>query len=502
MAIEAMLAHAVDQCVPDWLDRQRISNKLAIEFQGEQWTYRQLYERAGLFAGTLKSLGIMPGDRIALLARHGLVFAATVHGVIQREGILVPLNTRLQPVELAFQLHDARVSILVFDSAHRELAMQTTKALTELQDAPPLHLELDGERWDDQVTPVYREYIDLKATQCIMYTSGTTGLPKGALISFGNHLWGALGSAIRLGVQPNDRWLTPLPLFHVGGQSVLLRSVIYGTTAMIHASFDPVEVNRAIDEDGVTLLSVVPTMLTQMLRAKTKAYPTTLRNILLGGGPAARSLLEVCVKENIPVSQSYGLTESNSQVATLGLEDSLRKLGSAGQPLAFTEVRIMGKDGLVPSYQEGEIILRGPTIVSGYAHNPKANEQAFRDGWFYTGDIGYVDDEGYLFVLDRRADLIISGGENVYPAEIEATLLTHEDVVEAGVAGMADERFGQIPFAVVTLRAGATLNQEALEEYCRQRLAGYKVPKRIVTADALPRNASGKLLRRELHSWL
>ncbi len=492
----------VDTHVPDWLSQQRGSKKVAIEYEGEFWTYGQLYERAGRLAGYLASLGAQAGERIALLARHGLVFANTVHSIIQLEAILVPLNTRLSATELVWQLRDAGVHMLIYDSDHRELAQQVVESLRTSVAAGPIEVELDGVHWNEDELPIYHEYIVLTATQSLMYTSGTTGRPKAARISYKNQLWGALGSALRLGVQPDDRWLTPLPLFHVGGQSVLLRSVIYGTTAVVHAAFDPVKVNQALCEQGVTLVSVVPVMLSRMLGEQTEPYPNTLRNVLLGGGPAPRLLLDVCIQQHVPVSQSYGLTEANSQVATLSIEDSLRKIGSAGRALAFTEVCIMGEDGPVDPYQEGEIVLRGPTVITGYENNPEADERAFRNGFFYTGDIGYVDSEGYLYVLDRRADMIVSGGENVYPAEVEATLLAHEDIMDAGVFGMPDERFGQLPFAVVKVRLGVTLDIAELKKFCRKHIAGYKIPRKIVCAAELPRNASGKLLRRELLKWL
>ncbi|PWI57906.1 o-succinylbenzoate--CoA ligase [Sulfoacidibacillus thermotolerans] len=495
-------ANLLSSRVPDWLSRQRHSEQLAIAFENETWSYKKLYERVGRLAGFFAAHGVQKGDRVALLARHGLVFAASVHSFIQLEAVLVPLNTRLAAEELAWQIQDAGIRLLVYDDEHRSLAMRALAICRTNGVALLSPIELDGVHWDEQVEPIYHDAIELSAIQCMIYTSGTTGRPKAARISYGNHLFGALGSALRLGVQANDRWLTPLPLFHVGGQSVLLRSVIYGTAALIQAKFDPLQVNSAIYNKGATLVSVVPAMLFRMLAEQEMPYPSTLRNVLLGGGPAPRTLLETCLAKGVPVSQSYGLTEANSQVATLSLNESLRKLGSSGQALAFTEICIMGKDGPLPPYQEGEIALRGPTIFAGYDHNPVANEQAFRDGWFYTGDIGYVDDEEYLYVLDRRADLILSGGENVYPAEVEAVLLAHQDILEAGVSGMSDEHFGQVPFAAIKVKPGSVVDPAEVQAFCRERLAGYKVPRKIVIVDELPRNASGKLLRRELSKWL
>jgi len=231
-----------------------------------------------------------------------------------------------------------------------------------------------------------------------------------------------------------------------------------------------------------------------------QCYPSSLRCVLLGGGPVARQLLEDCVARAIPIVQTYGLTEACSQTVTLPPADALRKLGSVGRPLSQVQLRIMHEDQPVATGEAGMIYLQGPSITPGYADRPEATAQAIHDGWLSTGDIGYLDEEGYLYMLDRRSDLIISGGENVYPAEIEAILLSHPDVAEAGVCGQTDAQWGQVPIAFVRLHAGHDTNSEALLAHATQHLARYKVPRAIYFVDHLPRNASGKLLRRELYS--
>jgi O-succinylbenzoic acid--CoA ligase len=344
------------------------------------------------------------------------------------------------------------------------------------------------------------EGFDADAVQAIMYTSGTSGRPKGAMLTAGNFFWSAFGSMTTLGVHTDDRWLACLPLFHVGGLSILFRSVINGTTAVIHESFDPLRANRAIDEDGVTLISVVSTMLLRMLEAREyRPFPPSLRCVLLGGGPVPQELIDAGLRLNIPVAQTYGLTETASQATTLRLSEVVERAGSAGRPLLPVEIRVERENGSICAAGEpGEIVVRGANVSPGYWQQPAATAAAIRDGWLHTGDAGYLDAEGYLYVIDRRDDLIVSGGENVYPAEVESVLSLHPAVREAGVFALRDLRWGQTVAAAVVLREGVLLTEEALRVFCREHLAGYKSPRRVFFIDELPRTASGKLLRREL----
>jgi O-succinylbenzoic acid--CoA ligase len=404
--------------------------------------------------------GIAPGSYVGLNAPNSVGYVVAVHTLMRLGAIIVPLNTRLTPAEMDWQRADAGLSVTLDDWA-----------IQRLLDAP------DG--------PAHQRDFDLAEPHSIIYTSGTTGRPKGAILTYGNQWWSAVGSALNLGLQPTDRWLAVLPLFHVGGLSILLKSVIYGVTAEVHQRFDPAAVNAAID-DGVTHVSVVATMLDRMLvQREQRPYPATLRCVLLGGGPAPLPLLERALACGAPVLQTYGLTETASQIVTLAPEDALRKLGAAGKPLLGSQLKIEA---------DGEICVLGPTVSPGYLHQPP------RVGWLHTGDLGSLDGDGYLYVLDRRDDLIVSGGENVYPAEVEAALLAHPAVAEAGVYGIADAAWGAIVAAAVALQPGTTVTADELSAFCRQRLAGYKVPRRIAFRAALPRNAAGKLLRRTLRT--
>ncbi|HJZ49048.1 MAG TPA: o-succinylbenzoate--CoA ligase [Roseiflexaceae bacterium] len=490
-----MINHS--ESLPNWLAHRAavLPDQLALLAAGRRWSFAALDRWATGMARGLLALGVARGDRVALLLRNSPEFVALAHAAPRASLTLVPLNTRLAAPELAWQIADAGARLLIHDSDTAALAAAALRQLTDdrsvaavdvarLPDAPAHAIELRGS-------------IDLDQIYTIMYTSGTTGRPKGAQLTYGNYWWSAVGSALNLGSHIDDRWLAVLPLFHVGGLSILVRSVVYGIPAVVHPSFDPATANRAIDEDGITIVSVVSAMLQRMLEERgARPYPAALRCVLLGGGPAPQPLLEACAARGVPVVQTYGLTETASQVATLAPADALRKLGSAGQPLLPTELRIAGAGDV------GEILVRGPTVMRGYINRPEETAQTLRDGWLHTGDLGYLDGEGYLYVVSRRHDLIISGGENIYPAEVESVLLSHPAVEEAVVVGVPDPRWGQVPAAAVKLRPDARVGEAELIDFCRQHLAGYKVPRLVRFLATLPRNATGKLLRDEIKSAL
>jgi len=490
--------------LPDWLARCAANAPLRLAVQDEhtRWSFADLDREASRIARQIATLSVQAGDRVALLASNSSAYVAFVHALTRLGAILVPLNARLTQDELCWQVRDVRASLLVSDARYASTAAAIGRAMPDLPRATL------AEAADDDTAIIgtmpeadvaLRSLIDLDATQAIMYTSGTTGQPKGALITYGMQWWNAVGSALNLGHTPDDRWLACLPLFHIGGLSILMRSVIYGISVIVHERFDAAAVNRSIAEDGVTMISVVAVMLQRMLDAQSdNDYPPALRCVLLGGGPAPQSLLEECARRRVPVVQTYGLTESCSQAVTLAPGDALRKLGSAGRPLLPVQLRIMREGQEAQAGEPGEIYLRGPTITPGYADRPEATARAFHDGWLATGDIGYLDSEGYLYVLDRRADLIISGGENVYPAEIESVLLSHPDVAESGVRGQPDDQWGQVPVAFVHLRKGSAVTANELLAFAGQRLARYKLPRVIHLVGPLPRTSSGKLLRRAL----
>jgi len=306
-------------------------------------------------------------------------------------------------------------------------------------------------------------------------SSGTSGAPKPVLLTAGNHLWSALGSALNLGVERDDRWLCCLPLNHVGGLAILLRSAIYGTAVAIHPGFDVERVTVALEEEPISVVSLVPTQLVRLLDAG--AAVDRPRLLLIGGGPVSADVLEEALGRGATVVQTYGLTEACSQVCTLGPGEAAARVGSAGRALPGTEARV----------DDGEILVRGPTVAPAALAG---------DGWLHTGDLGRLDDDGYLWVEGRRDDLIVSGGENVRPDRVEAALLEHPAVAEVAVAGREDRRWGQAVTAFVV--AAGDLDTDELIVHARSRLAPHEVPKTVELVTELPRTGSGKVLRRLL----
>lgn len=488
--------------LPDWLAQRATTTptRVALIADGASWTFAALDAAVTRLARRLAAVGVRAGDRVAMLLRNGAGAAMLPHATLRLCATVVPLNVRLGDAELAWQLKDCGARLLVADAR----ALDTAERASREHGITLLNLDASAASTHGDVELQLAH--DPAQVLALIYTSGTTGEPKGAMLTVSNFWWSAIGSALNLGTQVDDRWLAALPLFHVGGLSIVMRAAIYGITAVVHDGFDADAVNRAIEHDRVTMVSVVAVTLQRMLDAwGERAYPAWLRCVLLGGGPAPRPLLERCARFDIPVVQTYGLTETTSQLATLAPDDTLRKLGSAGRAIYPNALRVVDADDVdVAPGEAGEIVVRGPVVMAGYAERPDATERAMRGGWLHTGDVGTLDADGYLYVLDRRDDLVITGGENVYPAEVEAALLAHASVAEAGVIGIPDDTWGQRVVAIVRVHDGESIDGDALVAHCRSRLARYKAPSEIlIVADPLPRTASGKLRRgalREHHS--
>ncbi len=476
----------------DWLAERarRTPSQRAVECGDEALDYAALDARVGVLAGALRDDGIAPGDVVAGCLQNGLPAVLLVHAARRCGAVLLPLNTRSTAAELAYALQDAGARRLVHDDAMRDIAVAAADVSGVAASAFDALAKRDAK-------PLAPGDADPDGPSSLLYTSGTTGRPKGALLTPGNFFASAVASAMHLGALPTDRWLACMPLFHVGGLAILWRSVLQGSAVIVHERFDPDRVNHTLDEEGATIVSLTATMLSRVLDVRgTRAPARSLRFVLLGGGPCPGPLLGRARKAGLPVATTYGLTEATSQVATRppGADPA-----SGAIPLPGTEVRIAGEDDRwLGAEAVGEICVRSATVMRGYWRRPDATGEALRDGWLRTGDVGRLDAAGGLHVLDRRSDLIVSGGENIYPAEVEAVLLAHPDVAEVGVAGVADPEWGARPSAWWVPRPHATADAAALASFCRERLAGYKVPSAFHCVATLPRTAAGKLRRHAL----
>ena len=483
-----------DLVIPNPLDTaaDAAPEAIALEWDSHQWTFASLRDAA---TSATPVLGDAAHEgRIGILSLNRAGYAIVVHAAARLGAAVVPLNWRLSPEELRWQARDAGISLLVADEGNADVgrtlaselgiragsieAFEQTLPALPVTPAPPLTLARDA---------------------AIIFTSGTTGRPKGARITYGNLWFSAVASGLHLGHRPDAAWLATLPLFHIGGFSILYRSVIERTRVILHDRFDPEAVLQAIDHNA-TMISVVPQMLTRLLAIPGAAERLRhARCILVGGAATPASLLARCQDLGIPVSPTYGLTESTAQLATLLPNEVHRKPGSVGHPLPLSRIRIVTSDGETAPGEIGEISFAGPTRFAGYLGQPQCSETDATD-WFETGDLGYVDEDGYLYVVDRRDDLIISGGENIYPAEVEQVLLSHPSVRDAAVVGVVDLDWGARPIAFVVWdgpESSEEIERQTLR-YCEDRLARFKLPDRVFVQSRLPRGPSGKLLRREL----
>ncbi|MFC7686741.1 o-succinylbenzoate--CoA ligase [Ureibacillus sp. GCM10028918] len=471
---------------PNWiLQRAKLTpTRTALNYEGQIWTFEDLKNITVERAEQLIALGIKPKERVAILgpSQPRLIFIMFACMHLQCE--MVMLNRKLSKTELTYQIEDAQVEKVLVDDEDLSLLPDDKKPIlfSVVEDSMRHSYEI-GKEWP------------LDQTISVMYTSGTTGHPKGVRQTVGNHQASALASVLNIGLSEQDVWLCAVPLFHISGFSILVRSLLYGNAVKLYKKFDQDGAVMDIANGHVTHMSAVAVMLQRVLQGleeKELEASAKFKMILAGGGPVPENYIERAHRLKLMVSQTYGMTETSSQTATLPNEDALRKLGSAGKPLFFNQIQIA--DASSPG-EMGEILIRGPHVTPGYIGRFSEKSSTI-DGWLHTGDIGYLDEDGYLFVVDRRSDLVISGGENIYPAEIENVLLSHEAVQEAGVCGVEDETWGQVPAAFIVLKSDVTKFE--LIQFCSGRLAKYKVPKYFYFVTSLPRNGSDKLMRRKL----
>jgi len=484
--------------VPELVSRsaRRDPRAPALACEGERRSFGELEERADRLAAALAARGVGRGDRVAMLQYNGIEFVEAFLGIQKLGACAVPVNFRLAREEIEYVLADSGACLAIADP---ELAPRAAGIET-------IVIGPDYEAALAAAEPARPER-DLKGHDLafLMYTSGTTGRPKGAMLSHQNLVVNTTNWLYEVGARPGDVWLSGLPLFHIGGLNGILPFLHLGALAVIEPSggFDPALSIARLAEHDVSMCFFVPTQWQEICSHPDVATVDRerLRTAMWGASQAPLPTLELLAATfpSVEIVNAFGQTEMSSNTCFLRGADAIRKMGSVGRPALGVEVRIVDEAGAdVPPGEVGEIVYRGPTVMHGYHGKPEATAEAFAGGWFHSGDLVREDPEGFIYVVDRLKDMLISGGENVYPAEVERALVEHPAVAEVAVVGVPHERWVETPLAVVVAAPDTTIDPTELIEYCRARLAGYKKPSAVVVVDELPRNAAGKVLKRQL----
>jgi acyl-CoA synthetase (AMP-forming)/AMP-acid ligase II len=489
----------------------RHPDKVVLLEDTRQVTNRQLHARVNALAAALLDRGIGRNEIVALAMSNCIEILEAMLAVNQIGAVFLPLNVRLAPAEWSYILHNSEAVAVI---AEPELAPKIDQIAADL---PQLRVQLllgDGDKhaWgsyeraiaDHAGTVVPVAEVAEGDLHRLMYTSGTTSRPKGVPITYGNLFWKSYSHILELRLTGDDINLVYGPLYHVGALDAPALDVLHaGGTLVIRRKFDPLDLVRTVHSQRPTIMWLAPAMINAVVQLPGLArYDlSSLRIVLFGGEKTPTSLVEKLTGlfPGAWLSDAYGMTETLSADTFNDAAHALSKAGSVGRPTLHLAVRVVDLDGEdVAAGELGEIAMRGPQVFTGYWKDPAATAQAFRNGWFLTGDIGRFDEDGYLYVVDRKKDMIVSGGENIASSEVERVIYEHPDVLEAAVIAIADPRWGEVPKAFVVRRSVASLDEHGLREFCRKRLAGFKVPKAVEFIDSLPRNPSGKVLKRDL----
>lgn len=488
----------------------RWPDKVVMTFGDRHITNASLHGRVNALAVGLRELGIRHGDVVALLLHNCPEFIESAFAINKLGAVFLPLNYRLAPLEWQYILDHAGAVAIVSEPELAE-PLDSLVGLNIVTDHRIL-VGNDRQGWTtyDEVLakgagPMIPDAeVDQGDLQRLMYTSGTTSRPKGVKITYGNLIWKNVGQILEFGINSADKTLVAGPLYHVGGFDLPANAVLYaGGSIVLLRTFDAVEVLKATAKERPTNMWLAPAMVNMILQVPNiESYDTSSVRFIINGGekmpvPLIRRILQAF--PNSWFSDAYGLTETVSGDTFLDREHVLSKIGSVGKPVMHTSIRILDESGEpVPAGALGEIAIRGPKVFSGYWRDDEATAAAIHNGWFHTGDIGVIDEDGYLFIEDRKKDMIVSGGENIASPEVERALYEHDAVLEAAVIGIPDERWGEVPKAFVVLKVGRQVSAEELKSFCLHRLAKFKVPRYFEFVPTLPRTASGKVLKREL----
>ena len=503
----------------DWIARhaERTPDKLAMvdAHSGRQFTYAQLNERANRFASFLQdNLGIQQGDRVSILAQNSSDYYEVLFACGKMGAILNTLNWRLAVPELEYILNDSAPRVLLYEPAFAEavdaLRPQISCEVYVVmgEDAPDGEYTYEGALAAGNPQGVEMPLLTYNDTWAILYTSGTTGRPKGAQVTYGNFFYNAVGMGRAIDLTSEDVNLNVLPTFHAGGLGLYAGPVLHaGGTLVVMRTFEPGDFLRLMEEWKVTALLLVPSIYLVLAQ-----YPdldkydlSAVRHWGSGGSSLPPSLVKEYAEKGIIIQQGFGMTETGPTVFIITEEDAVRKAGSVGKPVLHTDVCIMDREGNVLGPNEvGELCIRGGNVTTGYWNRPEATAEAIVEHpgllgrWLHSGDAAMYDEEGFYYIVDRWKDMFISGGENVYPAEVENVIYHHPAVAEVAVIGVPHPRWQEVGRALVVLKEGQALEEAEIIEFCQGKLAKYKIPKSVVFVDALPRTAAGKVLKREL----
>jgi fatty-acyl-CoA synthase len=493
--------------IGDWIGKWGLISpqKTAIIFEGVEWSYWALNERATRLGNLLMDLGIQKGDRVAVLLYNCPQYIETYTALAKIGAIIVPLNFRLVKSELASILNDSGTETLLFGEDFEEkvrgirpdIPVKGQNYICLGEKTPSWSIDYEKALIDYPTNePEVKGGVNPEDPQMIMYTSGTTGVSKGALLSHGKTFFNVLNANIYYGLIPQDIFLVTRALFNSGGSLVECFPVLYkGGTVILQRRFNAKAVLETIEKYRVTILEAAATMYRMILEeCDISQYDlTSLKVCYTGGERIPHSLLREYQKRNVTIGQIFGLTET-STVTWLGKEEAVRKMGSVGRPVLHGEMRIVDENGRdIRAGAVGEIVVRGPIIMDGYWNRPELTQETIRNGWLYTGDLATVDEEGFVYIKDRKKDMFISGGMNVYPADIEKIYLEHPKVNDVALVGVPDQKWGEVGKAFIVMKEGQTMTQEEAIDFCREKIAKYKIPKSIQFVQELPKTAGGKI---------
>ncbi len=469
-----------DEGLGSWPTRRArmTPDAIAIRHQNQSLTYADLRDRVDSVAAGLRAAGIGKGDRVAYLGPNHPVYLDLLFACGRLGAIFVPVNFRLTAPEIDHVLTDSSAALFVHTPDHPHT---TTIPTIQATDTIPLH-----------GTDPAEETVGLDDPCLIMYTSGSTGRPKGAILTHGNLTWNSVNVLVEMDLAGDERTLITAPMFHIASLSMTcLPTLLKGGTVILREKFDPGAVLATVEAERVTFMFAVPTMFNAMAAHENFATTdlTSVRRFISGGAAAPEETLRRFLDRGITITQGYGLTETAPGVLTQDIPHVFSKLGSVGVPSFFTDVRLVEQD----EHGRGEVVISGPNVTPGYWHRPDATADAIRDGWFHSGDIATRDADGYYYLVDRVKDMIISGGENIYPTEVENEIYAFPGVGDCAVIGVPDHHWGEVGRAVVRVLPGATVDPDELLTFLRTRLAGYKVPKSVVFAEEMPTTGSGKI---------